>query len=419
MTFDFQSELAELRQLKSDPNNRPSAVLREAEKLVDRWKEHMKSLEDADHRDEVIFLGNNAKGYQEMIQIKTELEVGIALCEEHDRRTRPNPLAGSLSVGNAPQDTKLWLPSLAEYRRAEVEGKAASIGSDPAGGYLVETPLGPFVDRLREKSVVLQAGPRVIQMNTQAMELPRLGSSSTVYAVNEAGSMTESTPAFQRVRLSANKYAVRSIGSVEWFDDTNGEGRRILQMDMERQLAAKIDSEFLQGTGAGSSPITGLRNLAGITQTEADAGSGNGGLPGLVDILDAIDRLERDNASPSAIFMHPRTWATFRKLDDLQERLQLQPDPTRDASRRLFGLPVFVSSQISITETFGNNSDTSYIIVADMSQVVVGLRAQNAVLYDPYTYASTGQIQVISTSRVAFNVLATEAVEIIEGVRTS
>jgi hypothetical protein len=79
---------------------------------------------------------------------------------------------------------------------------------------------------------------------------------------------------------------------------------------------------------------------------------------------------------------------------------------------------VFVSSQISIAETFGSSNDTSYVIVADMSQVVVGVRTTNTILYDPYSFASTGQIQVIATSRVAFNVLALEAVEIIEGVRT-
>jgi hypothetical protein len=64
MTFDFQSELAELRQLKNDPNNCPSAVLREAEKLSDRWRKHLKSLEhdsDVGARDVVIFLGDNAK----------------------------------------------------------------------------------------------------------------------------------------------------------------------------------------------------------------------------------------------------------------------------------------------------------------------------------------------------------------------
>ena len=353
-----------------------------------------------------------------MVEIRTRLKSSIALCEEHDRRTRPNRLAGVEPMAtDAQRDTKLWLPTLTEYRRAESEGKAATIGCDPGGGYLVQTQLGPFVDRLRPASVVLRANPRVVQMDTESMELPRLGTSATVYAVGEAQSKTESSPSYERVRLSTCKFAVRSLGSEEWFSDTGTEGRRILQMDQERQLAAKIDSEFLQGAGAGSSPILGLRNIAGITQTEADAGSGNGGLPGLVDILDAIDRLERDNASPSAIFMSPRTWATFRKLDDLQERLQLQPDPTQEASRRLFGLPVFVSSQIAINETYGNNSDTSYIIVADMSQVVVGVSTQNTVLYDPYSFASTGQIQVITTSRVAFNVLATEAIEIIEGVR--
>jgi HK97 family phage major capsid protein len=213
--------------------------------------------------------------------------------------------------------------------------------------------------------------------------------------------------------------AVRSLGSEEWFSDTGVEGRRILQMDQERQLAAKLDSEFLQGSGAGSSPILGLRNISGITQTEVASGSGNGGAPSLTDVINAIDRLERDNAKPSAIFMAPRTWASFKKLDDLQERYQLQPDPTQDAARRLFGIPVFVSSQISITETQGNQNDCSFVIVADMSQVCVGVRTQNAVIYNPFSYASAGQIEVITTSRVAFNVLATEAIEIVKGVRTS
>jgi HK97 family phage major capsid protein len=166
--------------------------------------------------------------------------------------------SGIYGKSDEQSDTKLWLPTLAEYKRAEMEGKAASIGSDPAGGYLIQTQLGPFVDRLRPSSVVLQANPRVVQMDVDSMELPRLGTSATVYAVGEAQSKTESSPSYERVRLSARKYAVRSLGSEEWFSDTGVEGRRILQLDQEKQLAAKIDSEFLQGAGAGSSPILGL-----------------------------------------------------------------------------------------------------------------------------------------------------------------
>ena len=100
----------------------------------------------------MIYLGENAKGYEELIRIKTELATSIALCEEHDRRIGRNRLAGVSRLDA--ESAKLWLPSIAEYRRLEHEGKAATIGSDPGGGYLIQTQLGPFVDRLRPTSVV-------------------------------------------------------------------------------------------------------------------------------------------------------------------------------------------------------------------------------------------------------------------------
>jgi len=240
-----------------------------------------------------------------------------------------------------------------------------------------------------------------------------------VYAVAENGSFTESSPTFERVRLSPSKFAVLSRGSIEYFEDAGVEGRRILQDDMTRQLAAKYDKEMLEGVGAGSSPIVGIRNISGITKTPVASSVGNGGLPSLNDILDAIDRIERDNGNPSAIYMHPRSWATFRKLDDLQDRLQLTPNPSEEAAKRLFGLPVYTSSQIGITETLGSSNDCSYVIVADATQIVAGIRTDTAILYDPYSYASSGQVQIVAHSRLALNVLATEGTEVITGVRTS
>ena len=40
-----------------------------------------------------------------------------------------------------------------------------------------------------------------------------------------------------------------------------------------------------------------------------------------------------------------------------------------------------------------------------------------AVVYDPFTLSSSGQIQIACHSRWAFNVLATEAVEVIKNIR--
>ena len=59
----------------------------------------------------------------------------------------------------------------------------------------------------------------------------------------------------------------------------------------------------------------------------------------------------------------------------------------------------------------------SYVLIGDSQQLAVGLRKENQVIYDPFSYTSTREIEVVMYSRLAFNVLNTQAVEIIEGVR--
>ena len=131
--------------------------------------------------------------------------------------------------------------------------------------------------------------------------------------------------------------------------------------------------------------------------------------------------MEANNAKPNAMFMHPRTWNSLRKAQDSQDRYQLQPDPSQTADRRLFNISVFLSSQVSITEDSSNgaNHDCSYIVLADMRYVVVGLRQQMTVLIDPYTYSKTDRIAVRSTARAGMGVVFQAAVEVLTGVRTS
>ena len=83
------------------------------------------------------------------------------------------------------------------------------------------------------------------------------------------------------------------------------------------------------------------------------------------------------------------------------------------------GVPVFTSSQISITDTTGTDAATSWLGIFDPSQVVVGNRMQTEILVDPYTYASYFQIQVIAACRVGgVGVLNGNAVQIIAGIKT-
>jgi len=126
------------------------------------------------------------------------------------------------------------------------------------------------------------------------------------------------------------------------------------------------------------------------------------------------------NAKASALIMSARTFNTIRQLQDLQDRYQLAPDPSTAAPKQLFGVPVFVSSQLSNTETAGSSGAVcSYILAIDMSRVVVGQRESVSVLIDPYSLSATDQVVIRTTTRWGIALLDEEGVQIIAGVKAS
>lgn len=340
------------------------------------------------------------------------VQLKVTTAREHELKGVENRHRKFGSPGAAPSQSNRGvghLPSLLEYR-------AMSIDNQLLGGFLVSPQHSTqFYDRLRPESIMLSAGCQVVDMLSDSYVLPRLGSSTTVRNAGEAGTITASDATINPVLLTARTYAVRTIGSAEWFSDANPSARNIVADDHVKQIAAAVDNDALEGDGLAK--LLGIRNHPGLTPTYL--GSADGAVITIADILSAITRLETANAKPSAVLMHPRTWGTLRAEKDLTTgRYQLQPDPSSEARRSIFGLPVFLSSQISIADTRGSNSDTSWVAVADMSQIVLGRRLDVAVLFDPYSNSSTNQIVVQTTARWAgAGIINTAAVDLIAGVR--
>jgi len=85
--------------------------------------------------------------------------------------------------------------------------------------------------------------------------------------------------------------------------------------------------------------------------------------------------------------------------------------------RAIYGVPVFVTSQISITETKGTNSDCSSIYVVDMSQIVPVFREDTRVEVDSSRLFNSDQSELRAIMRATLAVPNAAAVVRIEGVR--
>jgi HK97 family phage major capsid protein len=309
--------------------------------------------------------------------------------------------------------TRPLFPSVKQYE----EARSARIGIDTDGGFLVvDTYSGPLFDRLRAQNVVMAAEPIVVQTDGDALIIPTVETSTTAGAYGEGATITGSSPVFGRTRIAMRKFGAYSTCSSELLADSNPAARELIAADHTQQLANLLDVEMLEGNGAGNH-FMGLRYAGQLTTL----GSGNGAVPDLDDVEAMLTRLEAANVDMERVrlFMAPRTWSTLRTLQDDQHRYQLQPDPTAPARRQLFGVPVSVSSQMSITQTVGSSSDCSYLVACDMSRVVVGSRLSVSVLIDPYSNSQTDQIAIRSLTRVGFALVTPTACEVLAGVRAS
>ena len=123
-------------------------------------------------------------------------------------------------------------------------------------------------------------------------------------------------------------------------------------MQVARALALKFDLGCFEGSGT-APEIRGLKNVVGITLDATLAAA-----PANLDVFaNAITTLETNNAIATAIVMHPRTWGTLSKIKEgtaSNNKPLLQESAGsggQAVERHIYGVPVFLSSQLSIIET--------------------------------------------------------------------
>ena len=93
--MNLTEEVAKLRQAKDEPYASSAAVLSESQKVADRFSGYFSKLRESDTEGAVKYMADNTVAFKDLVEVKTGLATSIALCEEHDRRTRPNRLADS------------------------------------------------------------------------------------------------------------------------------------------------------------------------------------------------------------------------------------------------------------------------------------------------------------------------------------
>ena len=303
----------------------------------------------------------------------------------------PNPWSG------AERERDAMVKYANEVRATLAEG----VGN--LGGYLVppEYMQDQFIPLLRARSVVRAANPRILQTKSDIVYIPSQTGGATAYWTGENSTITASNLTVGQLAINIRKLAALEYISNELLADASPSADQLIREDLATVIALKEDSTFLLSNGAAPSwanaPI-GYVNYAGVTQVTLTNDAGNGATPVVGDIF-AFKRNMMQNNIPAdgwAWFMSPRTWDEVAQFKDTQNRYLLStltggnistygeygtyPEGGETTYRgsvqgMLMGYPVYVTANLTETNTKGNNTDCTFLILSRMADTMIVERA--------------------------------------------
>lgn len=325
-----------------------------------------------------------------------------ALANPADRRAQ-NDAAFEFEVSSASLqaqgrglrvDAQVTIPAEV-WRRDLFLGTASGTGSN-----LVATDLyaSEFIEALRNKAQVIQAGATVLDGLVGNVAIPRRSGVSVAYWVAEGSAPTESTAvAFNQVTMSPKTVGAYVDYSRKTLLQTTPAIEGLMRSDLMEVIGLAVDLAAINGAGTAAEP-------AGILPTTAIGTSSMGAQAAALTwsaVVAAETAVAAGNADIGALayMISPYVRGVMKTV---------AKGTTAGASGWLMegdgsvnGYPCYVSAQVPTNLTYGTTTGSAKAaIFGNWRDLLIGMWSGVDILVDPYTAGSSGTVRIVALQDV-------------------
>ena len=410
--------MKELRQLRAAKVKEADAILKKAEdEKRDVTEDEQKSVDN---------LLAEIDKLDKQIEAREKLEaqkVKIASYREEPTKEKPE----DPSIGMGKRDIKQYslikairAAAAGNWRGAELEKEASDavaeklgkeprgffvpfdwmaerrdmvVGTDSAGGYLKATDLlsQNFIDLLRNKMMVKQAGATVLAGLVGDIAIPRQSGGGTAYWVAESGAPTESSQTLEQVTMLPKSVGAYTDISRKLLKQSSIDIEAFVRNDLATVLALEIDRAALHGSGASNQP-TGVQNQSGVATV---AIGDNGGAPTWANIVQLETEISQDNADIGSLAYMTNAKVRGKLKVTFKNATYGDIPAWGEGKAPLNGYPALVTNQVASNLAKGTGTNLSAIFFGNWRDLIIGQWGSLDVLVDPYTGGTSGTVRVI------------------------
>ena len=262
-------------------------------------------------------------------------------------------------------------------------GQAISWSSDPAGALVANAPLGELIELIRAKSVLDQAGATEISLPPNGkIDFPRHTSGLTAYWVGENVAITASEMGTDTLSLTAKKLGGLVKLPNELIRYATPSIEAFVRDDLATTLALRADLDMLANAGSATVP-TGILETTDVQYINAGTVAADGDTfepadPGRMAAAVLDDNFDTSSAAyvmrPEVfVGMYNKRAAAVSSADGegpflfATNRGQIE----NGLPPRLFGHPVYTSTQVANDRAKGAATDLTYVLYGVFSEWLI------------------------------------------------
>ena len=291
----------------------------------------------------------------------------------------------SRKTGKAPRG--IFIPSDIRWQRDLISGASAD------GGALVATNLlaGSFIEALRAKMVVKQAGALVLSGLVGDVAIPAQNAVNSASWVAENAAVSEVNPTYRQVTMAPKTLGTFTDISRHLMHQSTPAIETIVRNDIIRTLANEVDKKAIQGDGTSNTP-TGILNTSGIGSVAMGT---NGDQGTWAKVVETWKEVATDNADVGALafLTSPTQVSRFMAIPKVSssDSVMIMND-----QNNLMGYKVFSTTNSPDNLTKGTASGTcSALTFGNFNDLIIGEWGSLDISVDPYTNAAKGGTRII------------------------
>jgi HK97 family phage major capsid protein len=266
-----------------------------------------------------------------------------------------------------------------------------TVGTSATAGYLVPTGLGEVIEFLYPKTVLREAGARVLAGLTGNVDLIRQNGRSAAVWEGENTDADQTNPTYESLNLRPKRLAAFAVYGKQLLQQSVISVENEVRNDIGMAVGLGVDLAGIAGATGGNNPV-GITKTSGVGAVAIGTNGGAITWAHLMDLKRQVMKVDGMTGSPVYLTNPDQVYAMEITKKDAGSGIFLIENG------RVGGYPVFQSTLVPNDLTKGSGTALSNIIFGDFSQLYIAQWGGLDFVVDPYSLASKAQVKVTINS---------------------